>query len=183
MQNECVFSSDRRYRYVLRHAWEPLFPPKFCTWIGLNPSLADETRLDPTLRRVRAFSAASGYNGFIMTNLFAVVATDPETLYRVDDPVGPENDRYILQAVTETREVVVAWGVLGQHQKRCQSVLKMLAGFDLMCLKETKEGYPIHPLYLARKTELIRYKQLAVSIVENAVRSQNRPIRSALRHR
>ena len=54
MQNACIFSSDRRYRYLLRHTWEPLFAPKFCTWIGLNPSVADETQLDPTLRRIRA---------------------------------------------------------------------------------------------------------------------------------
>jgi len=77
MQNDCVFSADRRYRYVLKHTWEPLFPPKLCTWIGLNPSILDETQLDPTLRRIRAFSAAWGYNGFLMTNLFGLVSTDP----------------------------------------------------------------------------------------------------------
>jgi hypothetical protein len=157
MQNACIFSSDRRYRYLLRHSWEPTFVPKFCTWIGLNPSIADETQLDPTLRRIRAFSAASGYNGFIMTNLFGLVSTDPDQLYTVDDPVGPENDHYILQAATETRKVVVAWGILGGYQKRCQTVLKMLACFEVMCLKETMEGYPIHPLYVAGNTELIRY--------------------------
>jgi hypothetical protein len=80
MQNDCVFSSDRRYRYVFRHTWEPLFVPKLCTWIGLNPSVADETQLDPTLRRIRAFSGAWGYNGFIMTNLFGLVSTDPRQL-------------------------------------------------------------------------------------------------------
>lgn len=105
MQNECVFSSDRRYRYLLRHTWEPLFAPKFCTWIGLNPSVADETQLDPTLRRIRAFSAASRYNGFIMTNLFSLVSSDPDELYRVHDPVGPENDRYILEAAAETGNI------------------------------------------------------------------------------
>jgi hypothetical protein len=162
MQNACIFSSDRRYRYLLRHTWEPLFAPKFCTWIGLNPSVADETQLDPTLRRIRAFSASAGYNGFIMTNLFGLVSTDPDQLYTVDDPVGPENDRYILQAATETRKVVAAWGILGGHQKRCQTVLKMLTCFDVMCLKETKEGYPIHPLYVAGDTELIRYEKHSI---------------------
>ena len=90
MQNDCIFSADRRYRFVLKHTWEPLFPPKLCTWIGLNPSIADETQLDPTLRRIRAFSAAWGYNGFLMTNLFGLVSTDPDQLYTIDDPVGPE---------------------------------------------------------------------------------------------
>jgi hypothetical protein len=69
--------------------------------LGSVLSVADETQLDPTLRRIRAFSAESGYNGFIMTNLFDLVSTDPHQLYTVDDPVGSENDRYILQAATE----------------------------------------------------------------------------------
>ena len=159
MQNACIFSSDRRYRYLLRHTWEPLLAPKCCTWIGLNPSVANETQFDPTLRRIRAFSAASGYNGFIMTNLFGLVSTDSDQLSTVDDPVGPENDCYILLAATETRKVVAAWGILGGHQKRCQTVLKMLICFDVMCLKGTKEGYPIHPLYVAGDTGLISYRK------------------------
>jgi hypothetical protein len=85
MQNDCIFSVDRRYRFVLKHTWEPLFPPKLCTWIGLNPSIADETQLDATLRRIRAFSAAWGYNGFIKTNLFGLVSTDPDQLYTIHD--------------------------------------------------------------------------------------------------
>lgn len=108
---------------------EPLFPPNLCTWIGLNPSIADEIQLDPTLRRTRAFSAAWGYNGLIMTNLFGLVSTDPDQLSTVDDPVGSENDRYILQAAQETGKVVAAGGVLGGHQKRCNAVLEMLSGF------------------------------------------------------
>jgi len=157
MQNECVFSHDRRFRYIFRHRCEPLFPPKLCTWIGLNPSVADETQLDPTLRRIRTFSTAWGYNGFIMTNLFALVSTDPDQLYSETDPVGPENDRYILQAVQETGVVIAAWGAVGGRQNRCAVVLKMLAGVDLLCLKKTKGGYPIHPLYVAAGTEPTRY--------------------------
>jgi hypothetical protein len=66
------------------HTWEPLVAPRLCTWIGLNPSVANEAQLDPTLRRIRAFSAASGFNGFIMTKdgfpihpLYVASATGP----------------------------------------------------------------------------------------------------------
>jgi hypothetical protein len=133
MQNECVFSHDRRFRYILRHRWEPLFAPKLCTWIGLNPSVADETKLDPTLRRIRTFSATWGYNGFIMTNLFAVVSTDADQLYSEADPVGPENDRYIRQAVQETGVVIAAWGTVGGPSK---SVRCGLAGNQLNVLRK-----------------------------------------------
>jgi hypothetical protein len=108
MQNECVFSADRRYRYILKHTWEPFFDPKLCTWIGANPSVAEEASLDASTKRIRAFSSSWGYKGFIMTNLFALVSTDPKGLYSVEDPVGPENDRYILQAVQETMVVIAA---------------------------------------------------------------------------
>jgi hypothetical protein len=158
MQNECVFSDDRRFRYLLRHTCKPLSAPKLCTWIGLNPSVANETQLDPTLRRIRTFSNAWGYNGFIMTNLFALVSTDPDQLYSEADPVGPENDRYILDAIQETGVVIAAWGKVGGHQNRCAAVLKMISGVDLFCLKKTKEGYPIHPLYVAAGTEPARYR-------------------------
>ena len=153
VQNDCIFSFDRRYRYRLVHTWEPLFAPRLCTWIGLNPSLANETRLDPTLRRIRAFSAAWGYNGFIMTNLFGLVSTNPDRLYREVDPVGPENDRRILGAAQEGGKVIVT----GEHQGRCTAVIEKLSRFDLLCLKKTKDGFPMHPLYVAAATEPTMY--------------------------
>jgi hypothetical protein len=139
------------------HTWEPLFAPRLCTWIGLNPSIANETQLDPTLRRIRAFSAAWGYNGFIMTNLFALVSTNPDRLHTEAEPVGPENDRCILSAAQETGKVIAAWGVIDAHRGRCTSVLEKLSGFDLLCLKKTKGGFPSHPLYVASATEPTMY--------------------------
>ncbi|MBV8225463.1 MAG: DUF1643 domain-containing protein [Verrucomicrobia bacterium] len=158
MRNECVFSPDRKYRYLLKHIYKSTSAKKFCTWIGLNPSIANETQLDPTLRRIQRFSAAWGYSGFLMTNLFALVSTDPKQLYAEADPVGPENDRYILQGVRGTELVVAAWGAIGALQNRCARVLGLLAPVDLACLGMTKEGYPCHPLYVAGDTVPIRYR-------------------------
>jgi len=157
MRNECVFSSDRKYRYSLRHISRSVPAIKLCTWIGLNPSIANEMRLDSTLRRIQRFSDAWGYTGFIMTNLFALVSTDPKQLYAEADPVGPENDRYLLQAARETHLVVAAWGAIGGLKNRCMHVLELLAAMDLVCLGTTKGGYPCHPLYVARDTRPVRY--------------------------
>jgi hypothetical protein len=157
MQNECIFSPDRRYRYILRHTWEPLFEPKLCTWIGLNPSIACETRLDKTLTRIRSFCSTWGFNGFIMTNLFALVSTDPQLLYTTADPVGPDNDRYIVEASEETQAVYLAWGVHGIHQNRSETVFQLIARLKPLCLKQTLDGFPIHPLYVPGTTEPIPY--------------------------
>ena len=158
MKNDTVFGPDRKYRYLLKHTWESHFALRLCTWIGLNPSVADETRLDPTLRRIREFSMAWGYNGFVTTNLFALVSTDPKRLYTEPDPIGPENDGYILRAVCESELVVVSWGTLGRLRNRCTGVLKILSEVDLYCLKRTKDGYPSHPLYVASETKPVRYQ-------------------------
>lgn len=157
MRNECVFSSDRKYRYLLKHIYRSVPAVKLCTWIGLNPSIANETQLDPTLRRIQRFSDAWGYSGFTMTNLFALVSTDPKQLYVAADPIGPENDRYLLQAAQKADLVVAAWGAIRGIQNRCMHVLELLTAMDLVCLGTTKEGYPCHPLYVGGDTRPVRY--------------------------
>ena len=171
MDNECVFSSDRRYRYLLKHSCSPLFKPNFCTWIGANPSTAWEQDLDQTLRQIRAFSLAWGYNGFIMVNVFALVSTNPAGLRDVEDPVGPENDRFIRQAIQETGVVIAAWGKIGQYQNRCEAVWKMIAEFQPLCLRKTKRGFPNHPLYVPRKTEPVRDEPFSECLKTSGERS------------
>jgi hypothetical protein len=71
--------------------------------------------------------------------------------------LAPENDRCILGAAEETGKVIAAWRVTGEHQGRCAAVLEKLSGFELLCLKKTKDGFPIHPLYVAAATEPTKY--------------------------
>jgi hypothetical protein len=69
---------------------------------------------------------------------------------RESDPIGPDNDRYILETVRETEKIICAWGAQGGHMNRDVEVLKMLKfnKVDLHCLGTTKKGQPKHPLYL-----------------------------------
>lgn len=46
-------------------------------FIGLNPSTADETQDDPTVRRCIRYAQSWGYGALYMTNIFAFRATDP----------------------------------------------------------------------------------------------------------
>lgn len=166
MNNACHFSTDRRYRYALEHVLDPLLQdrpaPLRVMWIGLNPSTADEQKLDPTLRRIRAFSAAWGYTSFIMTNLFAFRATDPEDMMAALDPVGPENDAALATWAAQCDLIVAAWGVHGTFRKRHTDVMGgVLRGFELHRLEETKDGHPKHPLYVHGKTLPALYKSRA----------------------
>ena len=118
-------------------------------FVGLNPSTADETQDDPTIRRCIAFAKAWGYGGVCMTNLFAYRATLPEVMKATSDPVGPDNDEYLRALAADAGVVVAAWGANGTHKGRDAEVRKLLP--ELHCLALTKDGHPGHPLYL-RKT-------------------------------
>jgi hypothetical protein len=67
-------------------------------WVLLNPSTADDRRDDPTIRRCLGFARSLGYGGIHVVNLFAFRATCPRQLRAADDPVGPDNDGFILRA-------------------------------------------------------------------------------------
>ena len=49
-------------------------------FIGLNPSTADETKNDPTIRRCINFAKDWGYGGVMIANLFAFRSTSPEIM-------------------------------------------------------------------------------------------------------
>jgi hypothetical protein len=116
----------------------------------LNPSTADELKLDPSCTRARNYAERWGYGGLIVTNIFGWRATDPKVMRSVDDPVGRGNDAAIVRAAREAAIVVCAWGTHGQHLQRGERVVRMLSGHDikLHSLRVTAGGQPCHPLYL-----------------------------------
>jgi hypothetical protein len=157
MKNECVFSPCRSYRYTLIHRWEELFPTKAVAWIGLNPSTAQEDRLDPTLRRIKSFSAAWGFNAFCMLNLFAFRATDPQVMKCAADPIGQENDRWIVELCGQVQMVIACWGVHGGYLGRAELVAARIPESKLCCLRLTKRMAPAHPLYVPSHITPKRY--------------------------
>lgn len=83
-----------------------------------------------------------------MTNIFAFRATNPKVMLACKDPVGPENDKHLLEVREEAGLSVACWGNHGTHLNRGDNVWKMLK--DLSCLTFTKAGQPGHPLYLPK---------------------------------
>jgi hypothetical protein len=147
-----TFSPDRVYRYAL---WRELefFYERQVMFIGLNPSTADETNDDPTVRRCIRFAKTWGFSRMCMTNIFAFRATDPSVMLAAADPVGPENDKFLRECADRSHLIVAAWGNHGGHLYRDQQVLKLIP--KLQCFGKTKSGNPKHPLYL-RKDSLLQ---------------------------
>lgn len=147
VEGDATISEDGRYRYDLRRVFKSRKP--LLGWVMLNPSTADETKLDPTLRRVKAYSSDWGYGGFVIRNLFALRATDPRELLTADDPVGPDNDEWLAGHWDGVGRVVVGWGA-GRYPRigdRWRHVAALLAPMEPLCLRLAKDGMPVHPLY------------------------------------
>lgn len=143
------FSPCRLYRYSLWRVWDEDYPK--CAFIGLNPSTADETKDDPTIRKCIGFAKAWGYGGLFMLNAFALRATDPKVMKAHAEPIGPENDHVLSIYAEETPLVVAAWGVDGKHRNRCRDVRRLIGKLHHLGL--TKDGQPKHPLYLRGDTK------------------------------
>lgn len=158
MHNECQFSPDRKYRYFLQHRWDEPLTQRAVIFIGLNPSTADETKLDPTLCRVRGFAAAWGYNSFIMLNLFGYRTTSPKNLRQSRDPVGSDSDWWIAESAPKADLIVAAWGSLGSYRARAEMVLTLLSSRPIYCLGTTQGGYPKHPLYVPSGAGPVPYR-------------------------
>lgn len=152
-----TFSNCRRYRYALWRNWFNEGPR--VAFIGLNPSTADESANDPTIRRCIGFARGWGYSGLVMVNLFAWRATDPKHLAKVEDPVGPMNDETLLWACCTCTRTVAAWGANRWAEGRAGVVTAQL--LYLWCLGTTKAGQPKHPLYLPKSAELVPYTGVA----------------------
>jgi hypothetical protein len=125
--------------------------------IGLNPSTADASVDDPTIRRCVSFAKAFGFDGLLVGNLFAARATDPNHLESFADPIGPDNDSWIRKLQVRAERVVVAWGNGGRLGGRSEDVMKVLR--SPYCLGTTRYGEPRHPLYLHQSTQLEPYRR------------------------
>lgn len=144
-QNTARFSECRRYRYELWRRWSNA---PYCMFIGLNPSTADETQNDLTVRRCIDFAKQWKFGGLCMTNIFAFRATQPKVMKAEPDPIGSDNDRTLKALAEKAGIVIAAWGKDGRHMGRDKAVTAFLP--SLHCLKQNIDGTPAHPLYLRR---------------------------------
>ena len=148
------------YRYILGTRGEN---PLIC--IGINPSTARPGDLDNTLKSVERIALGNGFDSFIMFNVYAQRATDPDTMEQhCNLQLHRENleaFRYVL-SISPKPAVWAAWGTIIEKRAYLPQCLQdMLAvgeayGASWYCAGRTsKKGHPHHPLYL-RRDEKIR---------------------------
>jgi len=153
--SSAVFSDDMIYRYSLTRAWNQTGGR--CVFIGLNPSTADEIKNDNTVRLCIGFAKSWGYGALTMLNAFAFRSTYPRDLYKIDDPIGPDNDKWILDEIKNANLVVAAWGVHGKYLDRHNKLIALVP--FLHCIGITKDGFPRHPLYSRKDTKPVIFNK------------------------
>lgn len=146
------FSRCKKYRYELGRSWDD---GETVVFVGLNPSTADHTIDDPTVRRCIRFASDWGFGSLSIVNLFGYRSPDPSRLHTVVDPVGISTDRILREVLGKADLVIAAWGVHGTLAARNETVLAWIP--QPHCLGVTRAGHPKHPLYLPATTEPRRF--------------------------
>ena len=141
------------YRYILGTRG---LKPLIC--IGINPSTARPDRLDPTLQSVERVALKNGFDSFLMLNLCAQRATDPNDMTRTYPGILRQgNVQAFVYALGLSEHPVVwcAWGTLIEKRPFIADLLRDLANASedlgpewISFGPRSKKGHPHHPLYL-----------------------------------
>jgi hypothetical protein len=163
-----VISKCGRYRYELRRDVPPspgslpfASGIRYLVMVMLNPSTADASTDDPTIRRCIGLAARHAIPQLVVVNLFALRSSSPAVLTSHQEPSGPENDFYTRYWLRKEHALVVAaWGAHPATRSRVEWIrcVAREEAIPLYCLGITKAGHPRHPLYVPNAQPLVRWQ-------------------------
>lgn len=147
------------YRYILGTRGKK---PLIC--IGINPSTAKPGDLDNTLKSVERIALGNGFDSFLMFNVYAQRATNPDAMEKqCNQALHRENleaFRYVL-SISEAPAVWAAWGTIIEKRDYLPRCLRDMLevgqsyGANWYCAGAvSKKGHPHHPLYLRKDEKL-----------------------------
>lgn len=171
-----VLSPDGLYRYRLTRLLPgpnllmypaDRHPRAVVAFVMLNPSTADATTDDATLRRLTGYGVRWGSSRLEVANLYAYRTPHPDELEAARaagvDVIGPDTDRHLEDVLASADLVVAGWGAhqprtpeaRAAHAERIHQVQTLAALHDrpLLALGVTSAGQPRHPLYLKADAE------------------------------
>lgn len=148
------FNEERTHRQSLWRIWDESLPLLYV--IGMNPSVANEKKNDPTVERCQRRARLRGYGGLIMLNMQDVIETDSKKLDQMTNSERCTNSNALaLISAVEAAEknkgdILCAWGKPGQKYGAVAWLATQAARrrVTLFCLKKNADGSPQHPLYI-----------------------------------
>jgi len=154
------------YRYLLGTRGSH---PLIC--IGINPSTAIPDRLDNTLKSAERIALHNGYDSFVMFNVYAQRATDPDDMEKNLNPVlHHENMKafsWLLSRCTAPPDLWAAWGAIIEKRPYLSACVLDMASIGqqfgarwFTAGPRSKAGHPHHPLYLKKDSVLDPFSDL-----------------------
>ena len=149
------------YRYILGTRGSK---PLIC--VGINPSTAAPDDLDNTLKSVERVAHHNGYDSFIMFNVYAQRATNPDDMeLTYNQELHRENMRAFDYALSldqaASPAVWAAWGTIIEKRPYLPSCVRDMIEIGkrrgarwFSAGKRSKKGHPHHPLYLRKDSPL-----------------------------
>jgi len=154
------------YRYLLGTRGQR---PLVC--IGINPSTAVPDRLDNTLKSAERIALHNGYDSFVMFNVYAQRATDPDDMERVLNPMLHQENMeafcWLLSRLSSPPDLWAAWGAVIEKRPYLPSCVMDMALIGqrfsarwFTAGPRSKAGHPHHPLYLKKDSPLDPFTDL-----------------------
>ena len=164
----CIPNNDIKKRFLLGKSGE-----KELLAIGLNPSIANESSLDPTSRNIQTIANNNGFDGWWLVNLYPLRTSNPKKLPKIaDKELMMKNQKFIEKLIIDPKynicKVLCCWGnnienhLYLEEQAR---IIKNKIDKQLYSIGKTMNGNPYHPApmtvnrYLGgiNKVKLIEY--------------------------
>ena len=148
------------YRYILGTVGNnPLIA------IGINPSTAEPEKMDNTMKSVERIAMGNGFDSFIMFNVYAQRATDPNQMNKEINPMLHKENMQAFQWILENSGkkpiIWAAWGTNIERRtylKEClREMINISNRYNAVWCKVGKcsvKGHPHHPLYLKKDSRL-----------------------------
>tara|TARA_B100000674_G_scaffold479553_1_gene478098 strand:+ start:1722 stop:2183 length:462 start_codon:yes stop_codon:yes gene_type:complete len=143
-------SYDREERFSLSRIWDQKKPKLL--YIMLNPSIADDKRDDPTIKRLIFFTKKFRYGGFYVANLFTQITPYPKEL-NMDNLSKKNNFKIINDLIKKSDSIVYAWGNLVSEPRELLEIID-----SPLCFGKNLNGTPKHPLYLPSNSKLLKFR-------------------------
>lgn len=148
------------YRYILGTVGNnPLIT------IGINPSTAEPEKMDNTMKSVEKIAMGNGLDSFIMFNVYAQRATDPNQMNKEINPMLHKENMQAFQWILENSGkkpiIWAAWGTNIERRKYLKECLREMINisnqYNAVWCKVGKcsvKGHPHHPLYLKKDSRI-----------------------------
>lgn len=156
-----ICDKDEQCRYILGKKGKNTL---IC--IGANPSVAKSSECDATMNLLCAILENNGYDGFIMLNLYPLIATNPDDLADFNKQIHTKNLEKIKAILAQypTSDILLCYGVVLKKRKYLQKclddILTLCGNRKLKCLDAiTKDNLPPHPSRKSKTIKIIDYER------------------------